>query len=112
MKITDLKDYTVVSPAVTAKPAEPAQSKSLGQKILDTGSAVANFVGAKGITEQFGADIARATAKPEAKNLVEYPKMKEVVGSAIQTGANLLPGVGKGAGLLAKVAAGAGTGLA
>lgn len=86
--------------------------KSIGQKILDVGTKVANFVGAKGITEQFGADIARARAPQDQKNLVEYPKMKEVVGSAIQTGANFIPGVGRGASLGVKALAGAGTGYA
>lgn len=73
---------------------------------------IANFFGAKGITEQFGADIARTKAPKEEKGFVEYPKMKEVVGSAVQTGANLLPGAGKGVGLLGKTAVGAGTGFA
>lgn len=37
---------------------------------------------------------------------------KEVLGSAVQTGANFLPGAGKGAGLAKKVLIGAGTGYA
>lgn len=73
---------------------------------------VANFFGAKGITEQFGADIARARATEAEKGFVEYPTMKKVVGSAIQSGANLIPGAGKGVGLIGKIATGAGTGLA
>ena len=89
-----------------------APSKTLGQKILDTGTKVANFVGAKGISDQFGADIARSRLPEAEKNFVQYPSMKEVVGSAIQTGANFIPGAGKGVGLGAKVALGGATGYA
>jgi len=89
-----------VTPKITPSPKVPLANK------------VANFFGAKGITEQFGADIARARAPEAEKGFVEYPKMKEVVGSAIQTGASLIPGVGKGVGLLGKVATGAATGYA
>lgn len=80
---------------------------------------IANFFGAKGITEQFGSSLARAKAKPlgtaskeQIQNQVGNPSLKEVVGSAIQTGANFLPVAGKGAGFLAKTAIGAGTGAA
>src|SRR3990167_9684617 len=103
MKITDLKTYTVVG----GTPSLPSsqEKKPLANKVAD-------FFGAKGITEQFGADIARARAPEAEKGFVEYPKMKEVVGSALQTGANLIPGVGKGVGLLGKTAAGLGAGYA
>lgn len=110
MKITDLKNYTVVGGPTHVSVAE--QPKGLGQTALDVGSGIANFVGAKGISEQFGADIARATVPKDQKDLVSYPSMKEVVGSAIQTGANFLPGAGVGAKLATKVAVGAGTGYA
>lgn len=103
MKVSDLKNYTVVGGANPV--SVPKQSTPFVNKI-------ANFVGAKGITEQFGADIARLNAPQDQKNLVDYPSMKTVVGSAIQSGANLIPGAGKGAGLLAKTAIGAGTGYA
>ena len=73
---------------------------------------VANFFGAKGITEQFGADIARAKAPEAEKGFVKYPKMKEVVGSAIQTGALLAPGAGVGANIAKKIGVGLGTGYA
>src|SRR3990167_5916905 len=104
MKISDLKEYKVVGTGVTSQ-VSPQQKIPLSNKI-------ANFFGAKGITEQFGADIARAKAPEAEKGFVEYPKMKEVVGSAIQTGANLLPGAGIGAGLARKTAVGLGTGYA
>lgn len=91
--------------------AQPPQTPQQPQVPL--ANKIANFFGAKGITEQFGADIARAKAPTQQqKNLVEYPTQKEVLGSAIQTGANLLPGAGKGLGLLGKAAIGAGSGYA
>lgn len=108
MKISDLKTYNVVNPRTQA--TSSTQSKSVGQKILDVGTGVSNFFGAQGMTEQFGADIARTLAPKEQKDFVEYPSVKKVVGSAIQTGANLLPGAGKGFGLLGKSIVGAGTG--
>lgn len=86
---------------------------SLGQKILNAGTSVSKFVGAEGIAEQYGSTIAKAQANTEQeRNLVESPSLKKVVGSAIQTGANLIPGAGKGVGLLGKALIGGGTGLA
>lgn len=113
MNITDLKSYTVLSnPSTSLVAPIPEQPKSFGQKVLDAGTNVANFAGAKGISEQFGADIARSRLPESQKGFVEYPTMKEVVGSAIQTGANFIPGVGVGGKLATKVAVGAGTGYA
>lgn len=91
---------------------QPEQPKTLGQKIVGAAQGITNFVGAKGISEQFGSDIARSSVPEEQKNLIPYPTQKEVIGSAIQSGANLIPGAGKGLGLLAKTAIGAGTGYA
>jgi len=73
---------------------------------------VANFFGAKGITDQFGADIARARAPKEQRDFVEYPSEREVVGSAAQFGANFIPGAGVGANLSTKIGVGAATGYA
>ncbi len=92
------------------KTEEP--KKGLGQKILDAGTKVANFVGAKGISEQFGASAARASLPDNQDDFVSNPSLKEVVGSAVQTGANLIPGAGIGANLGKKVIAGALTGYA
>lgn len=93
--------------------AQPAKKKtSIGQKIMGAATAVSNFVGAKGITDQFGADIARASVPDKAKGFVEYPSFKSVLGSAVQTGANLIPGAGVEAGLAKKVALSAATGYA
>lgn len=104
MNIKDLQpgSYTVLG-SETNFTSQPKKKTPFANK-------VANFFGAKGITDQFGADIARAKAPKAEKSFVEYPKAKEVVGSAIQTGANFLPGAGKGLGLAAKTAIGAGTG--
>lgn len=142
MKLSDLKNYKVVSspglapqggvqPATAAPvaqaPTQPAapDTRSIWEKTKDAaygaGTTVSNFVGAKGMTDQFGADIARARAPKEEKNIIEYPHPKAVVGSALQTGAMLVPGVGAGAKAVTtgakiasgvgKVAAGAGVGL-
>ena len=51
-----------VAPKIAPQPKVPLASK------------VANFFGAKGITEQFGADIARARAPEAEKGFVEYPQ--------------------------------------
>lgn len=104
MNIKDLKpgSYTVLDSSPVSKP----------QQKIPLANKVSNFFGAKGITEQFGADIARAKAPEAEKGFVEYPTGKQVLGSAIQTGANLIPGAGKGLGLAAKTAVGAGTGYA
>lgn len=91
-----------IRPAAVSTPPQPKTSFS---------NKIANFIGAKGITDQFGADIARFRAPEEQKDLVEYPKMREVIGSAVQTGANLIPGVGGVASKIStKVIAGAVTG--
>jgi len=112
INISQLKSYNVVAGPATGIP-DPKPKTSLGQKILDAGSSVAKFVGAEGIAEQYGSTIAKAQANTQQeKDLVESPSLKKVVGSAIQTGANLIPGAGKGVGLLGKTLAGAGTGLA
>lgn len=104
MKISDLKSYTVVSGNPTIP--SPQQKTPIANK-------VANFFGAKGISDQFGASLARTKADSELeKSLVENPTLKQVAGSAIQTGANFLPGAGVGAKLATKAAIGAGTGYA
>lgn len=106
MKITDLKNYTVVGSQ------QPQTQATPGTSIGGIAQGVANFFGAEGITQQFGADIARATVPEDQKNLITYPSKEKVIGSAIQTGANLLPGAGAGANLATKVGVGAATGYA
>lgn len=114
MKITDLKSYTVVG---GARPVSvPEQQKGLGQQIGDIAQGVSNFIGAKGLTDLAGSQIAKfglgASGNMDAANRVAQPSVEQVIGSAIQTGANFIPGAGIGAGLAKKVAIGAGTGYA
>ena len=94
MKLSDLKNYTVLPSSAEPK-VEP--KKNTGQKILDVGTKVSNFFGGKGISDLAGATIAKAKAKPEEKEFVEFPSKKEVAGSAIQLGANFLPSARIGA---------------
>ena len=77
-----------------------------------TSNKIADFFGAKGITDLAGAAIAKSKAPAEQKGFVEFPTKRAVLGSAIQTGANFLPGVGVGAKLGTKVATGLATGYA
>lgn len=118
INIKDLKpgSYTVLGNALAL---QPKSKKSLGQNILDAGTSVANFFGAKGISESIGADFAKTFAKDdefstkeEKQSYITQPTLKEKIGSVIQTGANFIPGAGIGAGLARKVAVGAATGLA
>lgn len=77
---------------------------------------VSNFFGAKGLTDLAGSQIAKlglaASGNMDAANKVQQPSLKNVVGSAVQTGANFIPGVGVGAGIGTKLAVGAATGYA
>lgn len=115
MNIADLKDYTVVSQgAENAAPVATAAPKQGG--LMGAAQGVSNFIGAKGLTDLAGSQIAKfglaASGNMDAANRVEQPSFKNVVGSAIQTGANFLPGAGIGAGLAKKALVGAGTGYA
>jgi hypothetical protein len=90
--------------------AEPQDTRSPLMKVAD---GVTNFIGARGIADQFGTTIASLRADtPQEKQLVQdtNPSLKEVTGSALQTGANFIPAPIKAAGLAAKAAVGAGTG--
>lgn len=101
----------------------PEAPKSLGDTIGGVAQGVSDFVGAKGLTDLAGSQFAKlglaATGNMKAANQVEEPSMKQVLGSAIQTGANFIPGatalksinnpIVKGA---AKVGLGAATGYA
>lgn len=111
MKISDLKTYTVLGNSEASLPKEK-EKKSTGQKILDAGTAVTNFLGGKAIQETFGAEIAKARAKPEDRQFITQPGVKETIGSGLQLGANFIPGAGTGANLATKIAIGAGAGYA
>lgn len=90
--------------------------KTLGKALMTGANAVTDFVGARGIAEQYGSSMARTglniSGNKEAAQLVGNPSLKKVVGSAIQTGANFIPGAGAGTSLLTKVGAGLATGYA
>lgn len=96
-------------------PVQQAQPKSLMDTVGDAAQGVSNFIGAKGLTDLAGSQIAKlglaATGNMDAATRVEEPTMKQVLGSTLQTGANFIPGAG-GAGLAARVGAGAATGYA
>lgn len=119
MNIKDLKNYTVIGGTNTGIPSSAIKPrKSLGQKILNTATDVANFAGGKGLQEKIGADLAydfvrtdQFSTKAQKQSEITQPSTKQVLGSALQTGANFIPGLGE-AGLGAKVLAGAATGLA
>ena len=117
MKITDLKNYTVVGgngiPVSSATP-EVKTPKSLGQKVLDVGTSVSNFLGGKGVADTYGSEIAKLGKSQQEKDFIsrDQPSLKQTIGSGIQLGANFLPGAGVGAGLARKVGVGLGTGYA
>lgn len=120
MTIKDFKNYTVLPssagkvPAPTSSP-QPEQSTSLGQGILNAGTAVTNFLGGKGVADTFGATIAKIGKTPQEKEIIsqDQPTVKQTIGSGLQLGANFIPGAGEleGAGALAKVGAKVGAGL-
>ena len=91
-------------------------SKSIVDTVGGVAQKVSDFVGARGLTDLAGSQIAKAglalSGNMDAANRVVQPSFKDVVGSAIQTGANFIPGVGVGAKLGTKVLAGTGTGYA
>ena len=109
MKISDLQNYTVVG---GSSPVSIPKQEGIGQKILNAGTAVTNFLGGKNVAETYGAEIAKLGATPQEKQYITQPGVKETLGSALQLGANFIPGAGSGAGLATKVAIGAGTGYA
>lgn len=89
-----------------------AQDSTLGQKVLNAGTAVTNFLGGKAIADTFGAEIAKVGKSDQEKEFIaqEQPTVKETIGSGIQFGANFIPGAGVGGGLARKAAIGAATG--
>ncbi len=114
MKVSDLKSYKVVGSSPIEKSPTTKGKTSIGQKVLNAGTAVNKFLGGEKVAETFGSEIAKIGKTPQQKAQISsvQPGVKETVGSAIQLGANFLPGAGKGAGLLGKTAVGLGTGYA
>ena len=105
--------HEAMTPPSTAAPAQP---QSLVDTIGNAAQGVSNFVGAKGLTDLAGSQLAKlglaASGNMNAANRVEEPSMKQVLGSAVQTGANFIPGAGEGANLAIKAGLGAMTGYA
>src|SRR3990167_1605210 len=115
MKISDLKEYKVLGNSSSITPVIE-QQKGAGQKVFDVATSISDFFGAKGLTDLAGSQIAKfaltTSGNMDAANRVQQPSVKEVIGSVIQTGANVIPGAGIGAGIARKVAVGAATGFA
>jgi hypothetical protein len=105
------KKYGNSPQVLTPQGRQKAQTATQGSFISRAAEKITDFVGARGIAEQYGSSIARATVPEEQRDLVPNPSVKEVVGSALQTGANFIPGAGAGASLGIKAATGAATGL-
>lgn len=100
------------APMVSTGPDMATPPRSFGDTVGNVAQGVTDFVGAHGIADQFGATIAQAFAPISQKSAIQFPSQQEVLGSAVQSGANLIPGVGKGVGLLGKMGVGAATGYA
>lgn len=99
------------SPPIADKPTfTPTEPKTFGQKVVGAADSITDFFGARGVADQYGSSIAKATLPKEQRQYVEEPGLKKVVGSAIQSGANLIPGLGVGAKILPKIGAGLATG--
>ena len=81
---------------------------TFGKALGNTAEGVTDFIGAKGISDLVGSQIAKlglaVSGNMDAANRVAQPSIKEVAGSAIQTGSLLIPsaGVATGAAKLAK----------
>jgi hypothetical protein len=99
------KSATIPEEATKTKP-----KKDFLDKVGGFASKVANFAGAEGIVDQFSSSLARVIAPKDQEQYIGNPSLKKVLGSAVQTGANLIPGAGVGAKVATKVAIGAGVG--
>lgn len=92
----EYENPTQTSSNFIADPEQTPQRKvSLGQKVLDAGTAVSSFIGAKGLTDLMGSQLAKlnlaARGDIKAANLVEQPSLGEVAGSALQTASIFTP---------------------
>lgn len=100
---SQLKSFNKTYSEIT--PLQPeTQSTSFGQKLLDTGTAVTNFLGGKSVQETFGAEIAKLKATPEERQFITQPTVGETAGSSLQLGSLFIPvgSLAKGVGLGAK----------
>lgn len=70
--------------------SNPAPTKStLGQKVLNTGTAVSNFFGGKGLTDAIGGTIAMNKASDQEKAYIDLPTNKQVLASIGELGVNI-----------------------
>jgi len=104
------------TPVAGARPsAQPTQAHPLDAfgSLLQAGTNVSNFLGGKGVSDTFGAEIAKLTSKPDAKQFIDQPTTAQTTGSALQLGVGLVPAgrVAEGLGFAAKFL-GVSTGLA
>jgi len=76
----------------SVQPVKP--TNTLGQKVLNAGTAVTNFLGGKSVADTFGAEIAKLRSTPEEKQYITQPSVKETAGSALQLGSLFIPGSG------------------
>lgn len=69
---------------------------SLGQKVLNAGTAVTNFLGGKAVQETFGAELAKIGKTQAEKDMLsaEQPSIGQTTGSALQLGSLFIPGTG------------------
>jgi PIN domain nuclease of toxin-antitoxin system len=77
----------------------PQKPKTIGQRILDAGTSVTNFLGGKSVADTFGAEIARLRAPTQQeKNIISAgaPTVSQTAGSALQLAAGFAP-VGRAA---------------
>jgi len=87
---------TLILNEIIKQNTQAKQPVSFGQKLLNAGTAVTNFLGGRGVQETFGAELAKLGARPEDRQYITQPTLKETAGSAIQLGSTFLP-VGAGA---------------
>lgn len=100
-----------IQPAGRQESSRVMQQKGIGQKILDVGESVSDFLGGKGVTGTFGTEIAKIGKSPEEKATIEAgaPTLGQTIGSGLQIGSTLIP-AGAGASLVKNIAFGAATG--
>jgi len=87
------QDVEEVATSLNISSPPPSKPKPLGQKVLDTGTAVSDFFGGKGVASYLGGRIAKATVPQEQKQFVQTPKLSDpkTVGSALELGSLVLP---------------------
>jgi len=108
-----LKPIAAPSYASKLRPLAAAptpQGPTAMSRITGAANAVTDFIGARGIADQFGASLAGALAPKKDRPFIQGPGLKNVLGSAIQTGAMLIPGAGVAANTAKKVGLGLATG--